>query len=154
MLITNLADQTGRQGGRERVRSDVLFSLPHCVQETAFRQTEPELLKFDQPLKAEPIDRCEHEHNLPIRLTRLIGRASTVSRLVGQLQRQRLLKIVGPGGIGKTSVALAVAEELVATYEHGVWLIDLAPLDHPRLLAPAFAAALELDFGSENPLPT
>ena len=62
------------------------------------------------------------------------------------------MTIVGPGGIGKTSVALAIAEELVAAYQDGVWLIDLASLDHPRLLAAALAAALALDIGSENPL--
>src|SRR5208282_947955 len=46
----------------------------------------------------------ETGHNLPALLTRLIGRNDTVNRLADQLQRQRLLTIVGPGGIGKTSV--------------------------------------------------
>jgi predicted ATPase len=59
------------------------------------------------------------------------------------------LPIVGPAGIGKISVTLAVAEELVGTYQHGVWLIDLAALDYPRLLAAALAAALGLDIRSE-----
>ncbi len=47
------------------------------------------------------------------------------------------------------SVGLAVAEELVGTYEHGVWLIDLAALGYPRLLAAALAAALGLDIRFE-----
>ena len=55
----------------------------------------------------------EHAHNLPAQLTRLVGRADIVSRLAGLLPRQRFLTIVGPGGIGKTSVALAVAEALI-----------------------------------------
>src|SRR5208283_354952 len=59
----------------------------------------------------EPAD-TETGHNLPALLTRLIGRSETVSRLAGQFLRQRLLTIVGAGGIGKTSVALAVAERL------------------------------------------
>jgi DNA-binding winged helix-turn-helix (wHTH) protein len=54
----------------------------------------------------------EHAHNLPAQLTRLVGRADIVSGLAGLLPRQRFLTIVGPGGIGKTSVALAVAEAL------------------------------------------
>jgi DNA-binding winged helix-turn-helix (wHTH) protein len=60
-----------------------------------------------------------HPNNLPAQLTRLIGRADIVEKLTAQLPRQRLLTIVGPGGIGKTSVALAVAEGLLAAYEHG-----------------------------------
>ena len=54
--------------------------------------------------------RTEHLHNLPARLTRLIGRGQIVDSLLKHLPRQRLLTIAGPGGIGKTSVALAVAE--------------------------------------------
>ena len=92
-------------------------------------------------------------HNLPAQLTRLVGRADAVSRIVVQLPRQRLLTIVGPGGIGKTSVALAVAEASINNYEHGVWLIDLAPVADPRLVPSALTAALSLEIRSDNPLP-
>ena len=92
-------------------------------------------------------------HNLPAHLTRIIGRADIVSRLAARLPRQRFLTIVGPGGIGKTTVALAVAEALIPAYKHGVWLIDLAPLGDPRLVPNALAAALGLEIRSENPLP-
>ena len=92
-------------------------------------------------------------HNLPALLTRLIGRNDTVSRLARQLLRQRLLTIVGAGGIGKTSVALAVAEHLIPSYEHGVWLIDLASLGDPQLVPTALADALGLQIRSEDPLP-
>ena len=93
-------------------------------------------------------------HNLPVQLTRLIGRSDTLARLATLLQQQRLVSIVGPGGIGKTSVALAVAEELLVVYEDGTWLIDLAPLGDPRLVPTALAAALGLEIRSENPLPS
>src|SRR5271166_1651737 len=92
-----------------------------------------------------------HPNNLPAQLTRLIGRADTVEKLTAQLPRQRLLTIVGPGGIGKTSVALAVAERLLAAYEHGVWLVDLAQVDDPRLVPSALAPALGLEIRSDNP---
>jgi predicted ATPase/DNA-binding winged helix-turn-helix (wHTH) protein len=95
----------------------------------------------------------ETGHNLPALLTRLIGRNDTVNRLADQLQRQRLLTIVGPGGIGKTSVALAIAERLIPDYQHGVWLIDLAPLGDPGLVANALADALALQIRSGDPLP-
>ena len=93
-------------------------------------------------------------HNLPAQLTRLIGRADIVSRLAGQLERTRLLTITGPPGIGKTSVALAVAEQLIGAYEHGVWLIDLAPLGNPLLVPSTIASVLGLESRSENPLPS
>jgi predicted ATPase/DNA-binding winged helix-turn-helix (wHTH) protein len=95
-----------------------------------------------------------HPHNLPARLARLVGRSAVVSNLVHRLATQRLVTIVGPAGIGKTAVALDVAEELIAAYEHGVWLIDLAPIADPRLVPTALASALSLEIRSDDPLPS
>src|SRR5262249_59826030 len=53
---------------------------------------------------------AELSHNLPVSLTRMVGRAGTVDALVEQLPKRRFITIAGPGGIGKTTVALAVAE--------------------------------------------
>lgn len=92
-------------------------------------------------------------HNLPTMLTRLIGRADTVSKLAQQLQRRRFLSIVGTGGVGTTSVALALAEALLSSYEDGVWFVELAPLVDPRLVPAALAAALGLEFRAEDLLP-
>lgn len=104
---------------------------------------------------AEPeAPKTENAHNLPALLTRLIGRDDTISRLADQLRRQRLLTIVGAGGIGKTSVALAVTERLIPDYEHGVWLVDMAPLGDPRLVPTALAGVLGLEVRSEDPLPS
>jgi predicted ATPase len=74
-------------------------------------------------------------------------------RSVDQLPPQRLLTIIGPGGIGKTSVALAVAEALLATYDHGIRLIELSPLADPRLVSTVPAETLDLEIGSDNALP-
>jgi len=92
-------------------------------------------------------------HNLPLAATRTIGREEVVAILVSRLSRERLLTIVGPGGIGKTTVALAVAERMIAEYEHGVWLVDLSPLSDPRLVLSAVATVLGLEIRTENPLP-
>src|SRR5712691_9722337 len=100
-----------------------------------------------------PAAPTRQNHNLPQQLTRLIGRADAVSRIVARLQRHRLLSIVGPGGIGKTSVALAVAEASVNTYEHGVWFVDLAPLADARLVPSAVAQVLGFDIRSDDPVP-
>jgi len=92
-------------------------------------------------------------HNLPCPVTRMIGREEAVAALVARLSRQRLVTIVGPGGIGKTTVALAVAERVTTNYEHGVWLVDLAPLGDPRLVPSAVATVLGLEMRTDDPLP-
>ncbi len=92
-------------------------------------------------------------HNLPLAMTRMIGREEAVATLVSRLSRERLLTIVGPGGIGKTTVALAVAERMVAAYEHGVWLIDVAPVGDPRLVPSVVATVLGLEIRNDTPLP-
>lgn len=65
---------------------------------------------------------------LPAPPTRFIGRAAEVAEIVSRLQEERLLTIIGPGGIGKTRLALQVGETLRAGLEDGVWFVDLAPL--------------------------
>jgi predicted ATPase/DNA-binding winged helix-turn-helix (wHTH) protein len=92
-------------------------------------------------------------HNLPLAVTRMIGRDEAVAALVSRLSRQRLVTILGPGGIGKTTVALAVAERMIASYEHGVWLVDLAPLGDPRLVPSTVATVLGLEMRTEDPFP-
>ena len=92
-------------------------------------------------------------HNLPFATTRMIGRQERVTALVTQLSHQRLVTIVGPGGIGKTTVALAVAECMIGVYEHGVWLVDLAPLSDPGLVPSAVATVLGVEVSAEHALP-
>jgi predicted ATPase/DNA-binding winged helix-turn-helix (wHTH) protein len=91
-------------------------------------------------------------HNLPLATTRMIGREESAATLVSQLSRHRLVTIVGPGGIGKTTVALAVAERMIAAYEHGVWLIDLASLRDAHLVPSAVATALGLEMRGNHPV--
>jgi predicted ATPase/DNA-binding winged helix-turn-helix (wHTH) protein len=91
--------------------------------------------------------------NLPTRLTRPVGQAAITDRLAEWLPERRLLTLAGPGGIGKTTLALELAERVIDTYEHGVWLIDLAPLGNSHLVPSAVAAALGIMLRSEEPLP-
>jgi len=91
--------------------------------------------------------------DLPQRLTRIVGRDDTLRELAGQLGRQRLVTIVGPGGIGKTTVALALGEASAADYDDGVRLVELAPLTDPGLVPSTLATALGLPVLSGDPLP-
>ncbi|WP_332821170.1 ATP-binding protein [Pseudomonas sp.] len=90
--------------------------------------------------------------NLPPHLSRIIGRAEVVSRLVKLVRKQRLVTLVGPGGIGKTMVALHVAELLLEHYPQGVYLLDLAPLNEPAAVAAKLAATLKLPRHSDEPV--
>src|SRR3954451_24348131 len=76
-------------------------------------------------------------HNLPLAMTRMVGREEVVTALVSRFAGQRLLTTGGPGVIGKSTVTLAAAEHMSADYEHGGWLLDLAPLGAPRLVPTA-----------------
>ncbi len=89
-------------------------------------------------------------HNLPASLTRTIGRADALGTLLKHLQLHRLVSIVGPGGIGKTTVALAAADTLMPAYDHGIWFVDLAPLRDPRLVPSTLASALGLTIRSHD----
>ena len=93
-------------------------------------------------------------HNLPTQITRLVGRAETVAMLGDQLCHDRLLTIVGPGGVGKTSVALAVAKGTVGNYEHGIWLVDLASLSDSDRVASVIATAVGLASSSDTSIAT
>ena len=91
-------------------------------------------------------------HNLPSATTRMIGRDDIATTLAAQLAHQRLVTVVGPGGIGKTTVGLAVAERMIGAFEHGVWLVDLAPLRDPGLVPSVVATVLGLETRTEDSL--
>src|SRR5262249_44284225 len=95
----------------------------------------------------------EPAHYLPSSLMRMIGRADVVNSLVGQLGSRRLITIVGPGGIGKTTVALAVANQLIASFKDKARFIDLAPLADPLIVTSALASVLGVAVRSDSPLP-
>jgi len=91
-------------------------------------------------------------HNLPVRRTRLIGRQHLVDSLVTHLARQRFITLVGPGGIGKTTVALRVAEQLIGHYRDGIRLLDLAPLNDPAMITAHLATLLDLALHDGEPM--
>jgi predicted ATPase len=93
-----------------------------------------------------------HTHNLPRRLNPVIGRGKMVDSLARNIRQQRFVTLVGPGGIGKTTVALHVAERLLANYSQGVRLLDLAPLDKATQLPQTLAAAFDLTLQGDEPI--
>jgi predicted ATPase/DNA-binding winged helix-turn-helix (wHTH) protein len=88
---------------------------------------------------------------LPASLTRIIGRSEAMQTTATLLSERRFVTLVGPGGIGKTTVALAVAAEAVS-YNDGRIFADLAPLTDPLLLPSSLASLLGIALYSDNPV--
>jgi predicted ATPase/DNA-binding winged helix-turn-helix (wHTH) protein len=89
---------------------------------------------------------------LPVRLTRMVGRDRIVRTLSSQLMIWRFASIVGPGGIGKTTVAVSVAHMLAEGFNGAVFFIDLAPLTDPQLVPTVIASALGLMVQTQDSL--
>ena len=81
-------------------------------------------------------------HNLPAPSASFIGRSAERLDLCALLSAHRLVTVVGPGGAGKTRLALEVAGEAVGAYTDGVWLVDLASASDPYLVPVAVAEVL------------
>lgn len=111
---------------------------------------------FVEPVKVGPLtDAVTSElplHNVPVRLTRLIGRNRLVRDLARQLARERLATLTGPAGIGKSSVADAVAALLIPSYWDGACRVDLAKITDPDRVPDAVAVALGTGVESTDPL--
>ena len=91
--------------------------------------------------------------NISRPLVSIIGRADAIATVAAQLARRRLLTIVGAGGIGKTTVATAVAESISVSSPDGVWFVALASLSDPGLVASAIGATLGVAVSGTDPLP-
>ena len=81
---------------------------------------------------------------LPNRLTRMVGRIEETRQIADQLIASRFVSIVGAGGVGKTTVAVAVAHDLLEPFSGAVSFIDLSSLTDPILVAPTVASLLGL----------
>ncbi len=95
-----------------------------------------------------------HPHNLPVQPTPFIGRDEFLGEIGQALQREevRLLTVTGPGGMGKTRVALQAAADAIDRFPGGAWFVDLAPLVEPAHLPGAIARVLRVKEGGTRPL--
>ncbi|MBS1879948.1 MAG: tetratricopeptide repeat protein [Actinobacteria bacterium] len=107
------------------------------------RELQEGILRQD-PALADPSSR--RRRNLPAPPTPLVGREREVEELASLLRDPaRLLTLTGPGGIGKTRLALAAAEALLDDFPDGAHFVDLAPLRDPAAVVPAIAHAVGVD---------
>ncbi len=88
--------------------------------------------------------------NLPAAASELIGRSVALQKLRVLIAGARVVTLTGPGGIGKSKLALAAARDQVARFEGQVWWVDLASVSHPDLVPSSVAAALALKLGGDD----
>jgi predicted ATPase/DNA-binding SARP family transcriptional activator len=81
-------------------------------------------------------------HNLPVSPNRFVGRAGELAEIKARLVANRMLSLTGAGGTGKTRLALQAAADQIEDFRDGAWLVELASLSRPELVAPTAAGAL------------
>jgi len=114
-----------------------------------------QLLHPDLPSEFPPLNSLDtRTHNLPLQPTPFLGREREVDETVALLRRPdvRLLTLTGPGGTGKTRLALQAAAELVEDFSDGVFFVSLAPLRDPHLVPSAITTALGIREEGDQPL--
>jgi len=90
--------------------------------------------------------------NLPGEVTELVGRIDEIETLRGLLASTRILTLTGPGGSGKTRLALGVAQAARERFPHGTWFIDLAAVTDAGLLEPTLASTLGVRESPDRPV--
>ncbi len=86
-------------------------------------------------------------NNLPLQLTSLVGRTDEIAATIEMLERHRLVTLTGPGGTGKTRLAVEVAGRLLHRFHDGVYLVELAAVSDPAQVASAVAQTLGIQEG-------
>src|SRR6266550_305608 len=96
-------------------------------------------------------DKVRHQGRLPVRPLMMIGRETVVGEVSDKLRNERFVTLLGPGGIGKTTVALAVGRAAAEEFGGIVHFVDLESLTDPRHVAGAVATSLGLPLKSKDP---
>ena len=130
--LRQAARSLATRGGDDLLEQEAASTTPHHPLAQSLRPVQDSGLAPPSPL--------------PRPLTRLLGRTSERAQLVTQLHRPevRLLTLTGPGGVGKTHLALEVAHDLVPDFADGVYFVPLAAISEPDFVLPAIAQAVGL----------
>ncbi len=108
---------------------------------------------LDLPSSFRPIQTLDsYPHNLPLQLTSFVGREKEILEVKRSLLGDRFVTLTGPGGTGKTRLALQVAAELLELFPDGCWMVELASIADPLLVPQSVAAVLGIKEASGRPI--
>jgi len=119
----------------------------YCLVAPVSRAHTPDAASVEKAASAQP-------RTLPAKLARMVGREDTVRKIADDIAARRFVTVVGPGGIGKTTVAIAVGHRLQASFDGAVHFLDLGALSDPRLVPIVLASTLGLVVHSDDPVPS
>jgi len=129
----------------------VLRDLPRP--ERVAQLCHPDLCNEFPPLRKRGASEISVAQHLPVQLTSFVGRDAEMVEVRDMLAKNRLVTLTGAGGVGKTRLAVQVAEAVAGNYGDGAWYVDLAPITDPDLVPIAAARALGLpDQPGRSPL--
>jgi len=112
-----------------------------------YRLVVPGAADDDRPLRT-----LDAPSNLPQESTSLVGRESEIQRLAGELRDGRIVTLTGPGGSGKTRLAIGVAEVVRGSFPHGTWFVDLADVRETDRFEPTIALTIGIRESAERTL--
>ncbi|HEY1656214.1 MAG TPA: adenylate/guanylate cyclase domain-containing protein, partial [Candidatus Tumulicola sp.] len=141
IVRADLHSETLRDLGEHRLKD---LTRPERVYELSA----PDLDSRFPPLRS--LD--ERANDLPIQLTSFVGREAEVDEIAALLRRNRLVTLVGAGGVGKTRTALQVAANFLDEARDGVWFVELAPLASGEYVASTVAHELGIPSSAADPL--
>ena len=112
-----------------------------------YRLVVPGAADDDRPLRT-----LDAPSNLPHGSTSLVGRDEEIARLAAELRDGRIVTLTGPGGSGKTRLAIGVAEVVRGSFPHGTWFVDLADVREAALFEPTIAITIGIRESAERSL--
>ncbi len=147
-LMQTLADRGDRaaagqvyQDLRLRLRQD-LNAAPAPETEALYKKLSERQAQMPSLPPSAPPAAAPSLRRLPVPLTDLIGRENEIAEVSAWLERRRLVTLLGPGGVGKTRLAIAAADGALPRFADGVWFVDLASLTEDALVPDAVGKAL------------
>ena len=115
----------------------------HRLKDLAHAEHLHELMIDDLPSDFPPIRTLEIPTNLPVELTSFVGREREVKRVTQLVDRSRLVTLTGPGGTGKTRLAVQAARRVMGRFPDGVFFVDLSSVTDPQLVPDTIGSALK-----------
>ena len=147
VLVSEIAADLARHA--LPARSTLIALGPHYLKDFAEPQ-EIHQLAANNSVSAFPALRTLSitRGNLPQRVTSFIGRETEIQEIKNLLETNRLVTLVGSGGVGKTSATLRVGADLGSRFKEGVWFVELAPLTDPHLIPEIISSLFNAPIGT------